>query len=62
MDGRELVAMFGKWKEVEENRLRGMSRDKSATRGRQQQQNLKDMLGEGGKIMEITDIVSWVSA
>ena len=54
----EIVNLLGKWKEIEENRLRSGSK---ARLKREKEKKLRDMIGKEGRVIEMSDIIdSWV--
>ena len=59
MDFREIVTALGKWKEIEEDRLRSGSKARLKV---EKEKKLKEMIGQHGRVIEMSDIVdSWVS-
>ena len=58
MDFREIVTALGKWKEIEEDRLRSGSKARLKV---EKEKKLKEMIGQHGRVIEMSDILdSWV--
>ena len=58
MDLKNIVNTIGRWKELEEKRLRSISKENQK---KEQHKRLKEMIGSEGRVIEISDILdSWV--